>query len=370
MKTQEIKTQEQIEKELGRTSQLRIGLETVVSAALVSHQNMMVICPPGWGKSKMAYWMSVRSAEKAGTVFVPLSPSTPPEKITGPVSIEALKQGKLEYSVTGTPYDPNASIVVLDELYRSSDVIFDMLIHRTNDIVDHDNQPVFLGTSNWTAKSERTEALRDRFALWYYFEPDGVDSEAIIRAMDISTWAFNVPSIKEAKEIRAIPIPTVSLDAIIKAVDNLQDAIGNEKFEVNPRRVEAWREILFRFSVYKTGQAAFKDVPAEALRVLKYAYPAKDAAEMRKWAGLASTVVDVVGSKIEAYVQEAKKKFLKVAKEADPNQRAQFMADLGATLADSETELDKLGEGDDRVEQAKATFHKWFKAAAEGKKIT
>jgi MoxR-like ATPase len=369
MSARDIKIQADVEKELGRTYSLKTDLEILYSASLAAWQNAMVICEPGWGKSKISYHMGKQAAGKEGTVFVPLSPSTPPEKITGPVSITALKKDKLEYATANTPYDPKADIVILDELYRSNDIIFDMLIHRTNDIVDHDNQPVFWGTSNWTAKSDRTEALRDRFALWYYFEPDGVDSELVIRSADISTWTFGLPNMKDVKEIRKVPMPRASEDAIVKAVEDLQDAIGNEKFKVTPRRVEAWRELLFRYSLLKTGKAEFKQVPADALRILKYAYPAKDGAEARKWAGLASTVVDVVGAKIEAYIQEAKKKFMKVTKEADPNQRAQFMAELGATLAESTSELEKLGEGDARVEQALDTFNKWFRAAAEGKKI-
>lgn len=347
---------------------MKVNLEAMYTASLLARQNAVVVSPPGYGKTKMSYHMARRTVGD-GLVFLPLSPSTPPERITGPIDVVALKEGRLENNKEGTPYDPKARIVILDEFWRANEVVFDQLIHATNDVTRRET-PVFWGTSNFVVKSKRTEALSDRFALWYYFEPNGVNVEAVVNSEDISTWDFRLPTFKEIEEVRKVEYTEDARKALVNAVNIIIEAIGKESFVVNNRRVEAWRDLLFRLSVFTTGKNTFKTVPDEAMKIIRYAYPATDGDEARKWKSVSLAVVDSVGVAIEQSRAITMQKFNQVVDANDGNEKSALMVELGQILAQAEEDLKRLGdEEDERVEQAILDYHKMFQMAASGKKI-
>ncbi len=355
------------------TNIMKDNLEQLYTYSLLSRVNAAVISEPGYGKTKMSYHMAKQAVGDTHKLFLPLSPSTPPEAVTGPVSLVALKEGRLEYNKENTPYDPNKRIVLLDEWQRANEVLFDLLLHATNDVTRID-APIFWATSNFVVANKRTEAMNDRFGLWYYFEPDGMNIEEVIMSDDISTWTFDLPEWNDVLEVRKAPKTKEALKAIVTTVEDLVNAIGNEKFTVNDRRKEAWREILFYASVYDTGNNSFKSIPDFALKALRFAYPSVDYKQASKWKSIAISVIDTVGTVIEQYMGIAKENFEKVLASTNPNEKGALMAELGKVLADSESELERLaersgGKDDVRIQAAVITFNKWFKSAAQGKKI-
>ncbi|MGW8177825.1 MAG: AAA family ATPase [bacterium] len=347
---------------------MQVNVEAVLTAILLSKTNGMLVSEPGWGKTKMAYFAAKQICSGENEVpFIPLSPSAPPEVIEGPVDVTALKEGRFERNKSGTPYDPNAKIVILDELFRSNEVVFDLLLHATNDVTRTD-APVFLGTSNWIVKSQRTEALVDRFAVWYYFEPLSISPVDVLEAGDVRTWTFDVPDFKTIEDVRAVPMTDDNRKAVIDAIDLLIDTIGNEGFKVNPRRVEAWGNLLFRSAVHSTGGNGFSSLPDEAFRVLKYAYPATDADTYRQWQTVAGCMTDAAGVALEEVMAIVMKKIKDVQDANGTHQKTVMMSELGQVLAESLDELEKF-KGDPRVADAEKKFRRWFKQAAAGKVI-
>jgi hypothetical protein len=144
--------------------------------------------------------------------------------------------------------------------------------------------------------------------------------------------------------------------------------VGNEKFTINDRRVAAWTELLFRLTVYHTGNNSFGSIPQEALRMLRYAYPMRDEKEAAKWESVAMSIVDAVGIAIEQYMAIARGKFQIVAK-SNAKDKSALIAELGRVLAESEEELTRLGGSDKRVDEALTQFNKWFRQASSGKAI-
>lgn len=294
-------------------------VKKLFTASLVSGTNTIIISKPGWGKTEMALTIG-KNVAPDGTIFIELDPSTPPETIKGAYDPAKMLDGQLERIVKGTPYDPDAKIVILDEIWRANDVVFDSLIHATAPkLVNPIDRPIFWGTANWVNKSERNAALRDRFGLYMFLEGDlnaeEVVSQQINNGMWDLTWADDVPRWEECIRIRKAK-PTKKSEDTIKAVISTLVAEASKpadekdlrpRFEVNPRRVGQWAEILFRLSILYHGKANFDDV-SQAAELLKYAYPLMDKETARAWHEVTASIANSFGSVLDAIVKQCELK--------------------------------------------------------------
>lgn len=290
-------------------------VKKLLIASLVSGMNTVIISKPGWGKTEMALTAG-KNVAPDGTIFIELDPSTPPETIKGAYDPAKMLDGQLERIVAGTPYDPKAKIVILDEIWRANDVVFDSLIHATAPkLVNPIDRPIFWGTANWVNKSERNAALRDRFGLYMFLEGDLMAEDIVTQQLnngqwDLS-WADDVPRWEDCINIRKAKPTQRSLDAVRAVIATLVAEASKPadekdlrpKFEVNPRRVGQWAEILFRLSVYHTGKANFDDV-SQAAELLKYAYPLLDKETARAWHEVTSSIANSFGSVLDTIVKQ------------------------------------------------------------------
>jgi len=335
----------------------------------------MTISKPGWGKTEMAI-QSARAVAPDGFAFIELDPSTPPEVIRGSYDPAAMLNGQLVRLVAGTPYDPTAHVVILDEIWRANDVVFDALVHATNQkLIDQINRPVFWGTSNFVGKAERTEALRDRFAMWLYMEGT-LDAAGIINAhLNNGTgfdpdWNKDIPVWEECLKIRSSHVSEKAQEAITQMIENLHDEAIASKFDVNPRRIVQWSEILSRVSTLYYGSTDFDTVHPNAAWMLRYAYPCETADRAKAWKEVAASISDKVGTAIESYRAIALEKFQDVAKaNSDPSEKTKLMAELGQVLVKAEQEFKRIGAGDPRSDAAMKELTQWFSKAARGEKI-
>jgi MoxR-like ATPase len=351
--------------------------KNLLTASAVSGQNVMTISRPGWGKTEMAL-QSAKAIDPSGFAFIELDPSTPPEVIRGAYDPAAMLNGQLVRLIKGTPYDPDAHVIILDEIWRANDVVFDALVHATNQkLIDQTTRPVFWGTSNFVGKAERTEALRDRFALWHYMEGN-LDAEGIVNAhLNNGTgndpdWNKDIPSWAECVKIRQQKPTNESEEAVKQMVNNLVDEAIASNFDVNPRRVVQWAEIMFRVSVLYYGSTKFTSVHPNAALLMRYAYPCATKELSIKWHEVAASIADKVGAAIEAYRAIALEKFQEIAKitaSGDLSKKTELMGELGQTLAKAQQEFDKIGKGDPRAAAAKSELVEWFSKAVRGEKI-
>jgi len=299
-------------------------VKKLLIASLVSGINTVIISEPGWGKTEMAL-TTAQNVAPDGTVFIELDPSTPPETIKGTYDPAKMLDGKLERIITGTPYDPQAKIVILDEVWRANDVVFDALIHATAPkLVSPLERPIFWGTANWVNKSERNAALRDRFGLYMFLEGDlnaeEIVSEQLKNGMWDISWADDVPRWDECIKIRKEKPTKRSEDAVRAIVSTLvaeaskpaDEKIMRPRFTVNPRRVGQWSEILFRLSVYYTGRANFDDA-SQAAEMLKYAYPILDKKTARDWHEITVSIANSFGSILDAIVQQCEMRAFEIS---------------------------------------------------------
>ncbi|MCK9598650.1 MAG: AAA family ATPase [Sphaerochaeta sp.] len=349
-------------------------LKGTLAASAVSGHNVMLISAPGWGKTEMARAAGNYIAGQDGLITVELDPSTPPETIRGAYDPAALLNGQLNRLVDGTPYSPKAKVVLLDEVWRANDVVFDSLIHATNrKDIDPRTRPVFWGTSNFVGKGERTEALRDRFALWVWMEPDldvsAVSSAHLFNGTGIDPeFTKGLPTWAECLDARSAVPTQRAAKVVIDIVEKLA-AEAQANFIVNPRRVVQWTEILFRNTFLVTGTNDFQRVPDHIAGLLRYAYPAPEKETARAWGEVAASIADPVGAAIEAARAEILKEFRRVAAIKDIKERTNNLTGLGVLLANAQSNLSSIGGDDPRVGNVVSEINGWMVAAVNGKEI-
>lgn len=349
---------------------------SILTASAVSGQNLMAISSPGWGKTDMARATARGIAGDQGMIFIELDPSTPPEVIRGAYDPAALLNGELKRIVTGTPFDPNAKIVILDEVWRANDVLFDGLIHATaQKAVDPAKHPVIWGTANFVGKAERTEALRDRFAMWYWMDGE-LDTSGVIAAhlnngfsgVD-PDWSNGLPDWQTCLDIRAAHPGSHALQAVTEMIETLVEEAGKANFPINPRRVVQWSHLLFCNGMYQTGSDDFNTVPTAASAMLRYAYPASDKATSQKWAEVAVSIADSVGAAIESYRAVALEKFQSIMRIKDIRERQSHIGELSQVLVAATADLERIAKKDPRGAEALAEMTGWFAKAVAVEKI-
>src|SRR5262249_29521308 len=99
--------------------------------ALIAGQNMVLIGPPGTAKSYLVFLL----AQSLGlTRFLQLMTRfTVPEELLGSISVQAMKQDN--YRRITTNRMPEAQIVVLDEPFKASSAILNVMLSIINERV-------------------------------------------------------------------------------------------------------------------------------------------------------------------------------------------------------------------------------------------
>jgi MoxR-like ATPase len=144
----------------------------LVLTALVANEHVLLVGPPGCGKSLLLdSLLSWAGGSKFSILFTKY---TTPEEVVGPVSLSALKADRYVRVTTGRL--PEAEFAFLDEVYKASSAILNVMLkllnERTFDAGDGVARPVPLklcvaASNEWASPDTGKElaALSDRFLL-------------------------------------------------------------------------------------------------------------------------------------------------------------------------------------------------------------
>jgi hypothetical protein len=297
------------------------------------------------------------------------------EEITGMIDPEAaFKNGEYVKNLENTPYNPKFEAVMLDEVARGSDPMFDVFL----DILDRqDVDCVFdanfvISTANFAIEGERTEALNDRIGLWIYLPYEAVDPVEFMANYtpnqkpellhDLPTWDQIVVArkMKPGKDARA---------AVSLLVVSLFEAAMAQGHRVNRRTMTQWADLLYRYSFLLTGDSNFREVPKRAAGMLRYAWAAFTENEADEWQAIVNEIVDLVGTAIGEVMQAAQGRFVEMSK-ANEVERIEMMLPLGSFLTEQMEGLQKVGKGNPAVDDACALLKKWYSLACNGVDIT
>ncbi len=152
----------------------RRGLLELVFLGLIAQEHVLLIGPPGVGKSAAA-----RQAAKGigGKYFEYLiGRFTEPSEVFGPLDLTALKEGQVRPDVSGML--PESEIAFLDEIFLGSTAILNTLLGILNERTyrrGHFNVRVPLrcciAASNRLPEDTALQAFADRFLLTNFIEP-------------------------------------------------------------------------------------------------------------------------------------------------------------------------------------------------------
>jgi len=140
-------------------------------AALLARQHVLLIGPPGSGKSMVVHALCERILGASYFHWL-LTKFTTPEELFGPVSLQGLEQDRY-YRVTDSKL-PRAHIAFLDEIFKANSAILNALLSLINERVYYnDATPTLVplntlfGASNLLPESRDLDCLFDRFLFRY-----------------------------------------------------------------------------------------------------------------------------------------------------------------------------------------------------------
>jgi len=163
-----------IERELAASLIERDEVIRASLVALLSQQHLVVLGPPGTGKSALVTELARRISPQNGAGLrnfaYLMTRFTTPEELFGPVSVSGLKRDEYRRITAGKLAE--AELVFLDEIFKASSAILNVLLKIANERVFHNGGqemkvPLIslFGASNEMPQGNELEALWDRFLL-------------------------------------------------------------------------------------------------------------------------------------------------------------------------------------------------------------
>ena len=156
-----------IKKEMNESIVERDAVIDCMMYALVSGQSMLLLGPPGAGKSHAVYELCSR-IENAKYFQWMLNKTSDPSELLGPYSIKEMENDKFMRVTTGKL--PEAHIAFIDECYKANAPVLNILLPIMNEkIFYNDGKPndiplmTMIGASNEGPEDETLSAFHDRF---------------------------------------------------------------------------------------------------------------------------------------------------------------------------------------------------------------
>lgn len=234
----------------------RVNIVDGSLAALCAGEHVLLIGPPGTAKS-----MLVRSIATAfgGSYFERLlTKFSTPEELFGPISLKALEQDRFVRITTGKL--PEAQVVFLDEVFKSSSAILNSLLTLMNEkTYANGGAPIqcplisLFGASNELPEGKELEAMFDRFLLRFDVQYLLVNSNLrgiLVGSDPAITTKLTMADLRSAQaEVAAVKITDETVDALLA----IRDACRAEGIIASDRR---WRKSLgiVRASAWLAGE--------------------------------------------------------------------------------------------------------------------
>jgi MoxR-like ATPase len=235
----------EIREQLNRAFLERAELIDGALAALLSHNHVLLIGPPGTAKSMLADELCAR-IEGANYFQWLLTRFSTPEELFGAVSLKGLEQD--DYRRVTTHKLPEAHVAFLDEIFKANSSILNALLTLINERLFHNGRQriptpliTLFGASNELPDEEELSALYDRFMFRFI---TGYITEDFHFLKMLDGAAAETRTTLSFAELNAIAgaVATVKVPgAILNEIAELRRTLGREHIVVSDRR---WKNSL------------------------------------------------------------------------------------------------------------------------------
>ncbi|MBI1948497.1 MAG: AAA family ATPase [Deltaproteobacteria bacterium] len=336
--------------------------------AVLARVHVFVLGPPGTGKSALASAIVTSIEGTTGFTWL-MSKFTTPEDVFGPLSLQALQQGRFERLTTKKL--PEAHVALLDEIFKSNSAILNACLTLMNERQFMNGTATLecplitlIGASNELPDGDDLEALFDRFALRlvvpYIADPDNV-RRLLSEKTTIPAATMTLDELVACQdEANAVEVPDAFIDVIVNAV---KPKLEEQGVRASDRR---WQQIVrfLQAYAYLDGKDAVSIDHCDVLPDLLWRDPASRAAITATVAGASNPTA----ARAAEIVDAAKEKVLNLkTPERDPQKRAEWLSAaslVGDELDSMLKELQGLGTSR-KVLDAAASITKLKKRIAE-----
>ena len=209
--------------------------------AIIARAHMVILGPPGTGKSQLVRLISERFCDPTGAglryfVYL-LTRFTTPEEMFGPLDIPKLQIGIWERLVDGKL--PSAHIAFLDEIFKSSSAVLNILLTLLNERAFDNGRhrltvpliSLFGASNEMPQEAADLEALWDRFLirLEVGYLSEGNFEKLLLAQVGTPTTPMTMSqaSLLKLQEVAAqIPIPQTIMSALVSLRRELDQKKG------------------------------------------------------------------------------------------------------------------------------------------------
>lgn len=250
-----------------------IGQDNVkqsVKSALLSGRHMILVGPPGIGKTTLAKSIAKVLGKKTPFVRIQGSPDLTVEDLLGDIDpIKALKYGPLsiEAFTKGKIFKADKGVLFFDELNRCPEKVQNALLQVLEEKkatigsydVDFDIDFIFVGTENPedTSTEKLSDVLLDRFDLIYVHYPETAEIEKEI-------------VLKNGEKIDSISVSEGLLELMVYFVRLLREDKNLEKKPSVRASLGLYERSQSNALLNKRKNVTFEDIKAVAVSVLAH----------------------------------------------------------------------------------------------------